>query len=59
MNPKEDEITVLTRAIYYIRAGWGANCKVWDFEPSCGSCQARVAIAFLKKSIKYAKETNT
>lgn len=53
---KDDEVTVLKRAIYYIKKGWGARCKKEDFEPDCGECQARVAIDIMKKSIGLAKE---
>ena len=50
----DKEEFVLKRAIFYIKKGWGANCK--DFAEQCESCHAKDVIKFLEKSIKYAKE---
>ena len=52
----DNEIAVLTRAIYYIKRGWAGRCKKEDYEPECGECQARIAIDLMKKSIEFTKD---
>lgn len=52
----DDEISILTRAIFYLKEGWGANCKIEDFEPDCEECKAGLAIEIMENSIEYAKE---
>lgn len=59
------EIRVIRVMIWFIRRGWGANCKTkdlddmdglaWDNPGRCGSCRAKEVIEWLEDDIKLIK----